>query len=136
MRDAADTAVVVINVQSRLIPPKAVLSQLCRQGNSVPVIGLSPIVTRAERTLPASFPIEVSIPIKPAQLHDALIRSLGDDAVAAPRSASSTTQFDPDTAKRHPLTILLAEDNAVNQKVAPAHACTTRLPRRCRRQWP
>jgi GAF domain-containing protein/CheY-like chemotaxis protein len=58
-------------------------------------------------------------PVKPSALHDVLVTVLAsagsaDRAVRAPDRPS----VDPGLAARHPLRILLAEDNAVNQKLA------------------
>jgi signal transduction histidine kinase/CheY-like chemotaxis protein len=61
----------------------------------------------------------LSKPIRQSQLFDALVSLLAHDA--APRLAPSRAakpQIDPTMAARHPLRILLAEDNAVNQKLA------------------
>ena len=56
-------------------------------------------------------------PIKPAQLHAALVELWSDEqsnTAPAPRPGS----VDPEMGRRYPLRILLAEDNVVNQKVA------------------
>ena len=58
-------------------------------------------------------------PVKPSALHDVLVTVLAstgpsDRAVRVPDRPS----IDPGLAARHPLRILLAEDNAVNQKLA------------------
>jgi signal transduction histidine kinase/DNA-binding response OmpR family regulator len=61
----------------------------------------------------------VSKPIHQSQLFDTLVSLLAHDA--APRPApvrAARPQIDPTMAARHPLRILLAEDNAVNQKLA------------------
>ncbi|HET7028124.1 MAG TPA: GAF domain-containing protein [Candidatus Limnocylindrales bacterium] len=56
-------------------------------------------------------------PVKPSALHDALATVLlGGVATAEPTVARDVTQRA--LAERHPLRILLAEDNAVNQKLA------------------
>jgi len=56
-------------------------------------------------------------PLKPSLLFDALA-GLFDKSRSAPRTTPATSLFDPDLAARHPLRILLVEDNAVNQKLA------------------
>jgi CheY-like chemotaxis protein len=43
---------------------------------------------------------------------------LGAARIAAPATPCATSAIDPTLAKRHPLRILLAEDNLVNQKLA------------------
>jgi GAF domain-containing protein/CheY-like chemotaxis protein len=56
-------------------------------------------------------------PVKPSALYDALVTALAGSSGAAPERTSGTG-LDPDLAARHPLRILLAEDNAVNRKLA------------------
>jgi CheY-like chemotaxis protein len=58
-------------------------------------------------------------PVKPSALHDALVTVLAGDGRGerAPRGPDRSSA-DPELATRHPLSILLAEDNAVNQKLA------------------
>jgi CheY-like chemotaxis protein len=55
-------------------------------------------------------------PIKPAQLHEALVRVISGAKPAARRSA--TSKLDPSLAARLPLRVLLCDDNIINQKVA------------------
>jgi PAS domain S-box-containing protein len=56
-------------------------------------------------------------PLKPSLLFDALA-GLFDKSRPAPMTSPTRSMFDPGLGARHPLRILLAEDNAVNQKLA------------------
>ncbi len=62
----------------------------------------------------------LSKPLKPSQLFDALSQVFIEQAPLTPamKETTSKTVFDSEMAARHPLRILLAEDNAVNQKLA------------------
>jgi GAF domain-containing protein/CheY-like chemotaxis protein len=64
------------------------------------------------------FSAYLAKPVRQSHLFDALVGLLAHDT--APRTAAipGKPQLDPDQAQRHPLRILLAEDNVVNQKLA------------------
>jgi CheY-like chemotaxis protein len=76
-----------------------------------------------------TFAVILTKPVKPALLHQSLINIFSESSpsdsetaqtwssVAARKPPASET-INPDLAQEHPLHILLAEDNAVNQKVA------------------
>jgi len=57
-------------------------------------------------------------PIKPSALHDALVTVLTDRPVVGSARATAPAALDATLAARHPLRILMAEDNVVNQKLA------------------
>ena len=57
-------------------------------------------------------------PIKSAALHDVLRYALGGLDAPAVGARAGVSAFDAGLADRHPLRILVAEDYAVNQKVA------------------
>jgi len=68
----------------------------------------------------ASLDAVLTKPVKPSALHDALVTVLAGPQVGAERAhrAPERSSVDGELGTRHPLTILLAEDNSVNQKVA------------------
>jgi CheY-like chemotaxis protein len=68
----------------------------------------------------ALFDAWLAKPVRQSQLFDTLVGLVArDDAVApAAPAAPAKSGIDPGMAARHPLRILLAEDNVVNQKLA------------------
>jgi CheY-like chemotaxis protein len=86
-----------------------------RQPPKLVLVSSAAVKERAHPTLDAVL----TKPVKPSALHDVLVTVLastgsGDRALRAPERPL----VDPGLAARHPLRILLAEDNAVNQKLA------------------
>ncbi|MCB2020531.1 MAG: response regulator, partial [Burkholderiaceae bacterium] len=68
----------------------------------------------------ALFAATLAKPLHQSQLFDCLVTLLGSNADAAALAAPSVSKprIDATLAQRHPLRILLAEDNVVNQKLA------------------
>ncbi|MEO6747943.1 MAG: GAF domain-containing protein, partial [Caldimonas sp.] len=65
------------------------------------------------------FKAQLAKPLHQSQLFDTLMDLLGGDSGASARpTAPAKPVMDKEMAKRHPLRILLAEDNVVNQKLA------------------
>jgi CheY-like chemotaxis protein len=64
------------------------------------------------------FTAYLAKPIRQSQLFDTLVGLVAHDAAPRTVQAQVKPQLDPAMAARHPLRILLAEDNAVNQKLA------------------
>ncbi len=71
-----------------------------------------------ETAEPDLFNAFLAKPARQSQMFDALVTVLGDGVTLTSPTAPATLTFDPDMASRHPLRILLAEDNVVNQKLA------------------
>jgi PAS domain S-box-containing protein len=85
-------------------------------GGELPVIVLSSVGQR-ERTTEAVAAF-LTKPVKPAALHDTVAQVLTGRTIRATTAAPDRFVFDAELAGKHPLRILLAEDNAVNQKLA------------------
>jgi len=64
------------------------------------------------------FAAHLMKPIKPSQLFDALVAAVASQPTRVDKRTPSRLELDPEMAQRHPLRILLAEDNVVNQKLA------------------
>ncbi len=100
-------------------------SQLARRiraaGHTLPLVLFSSLGRREVHD--SLFAATLSKPLRQSALFDTLVTLLAHDALhqAAPRAApkvAAQDSIDPDLARRHPLRILLAEDNVVNQKLA------------------
>ena len=63
------------------------------------------------------FKATLAKPVRQSQLFDTLMNLLGHEEVLKP-AAPAKPSMDAGMAQRHPLRILLAEDNVVNQKLA------------------
>jgi signal transduction histidine kinase/CheY-like chemotaxis protein/HPt (histidine-containing phosphotransfer) domain-containing protein len=102
-----DTDGVVLARQLRALHPN-------RRLRLVLLSSLGNVVVAQDRD--ARFDAVLGKPIKQSQLHDAIVGLLGQGRVPARRTAQPV--FDSSVAERHPLRILVVEDNAVNQRVA------------------
>ena len=74
---------------------------------------------RREAARQAWFAAILAKPVKPGQLFDTLVTLLAQDEARPARAQRGQAEASTRTmATRHPLRILLAEDNLVNQKLA------------------
>jgi CheY-like chemotaxis protein len=97
----------------------ALASEIKRVTPQMPLVMVSSLGQREAGAEGSGFAAFLLKPIKPFLLYNALVGILARLPEAAPvRPAATAPRFDPDMGKRHPLRILLAEDNAVNQKLA------------------
>ncbi len=87
-------------------------------GGAVPLVLFTSLGRREARAESEGFAAHLHKPIKPSQLFDALVSVLADQPVHVRERGVTRSELDADLARRHPLRILLAEDNVVNQKVA------------------
>ncbi|CAN5587499.1 hypothetical protein BH23CHL8_BH23CHL8_11330 [soil metagenome] len=90
--------------------------RLARPDPPVPVIVLSSAGGRERHG--EDVAAVLSKPVKPSALHDAVATALAGGVPSPARTSRASGPVDGDLAARHPLRILLAEDNTVNQKLA------------------
>ncbi len=96
----------------------AMLAREIRKRNaSIPLLLFSSMAQSELGEYRTLFNAFLAKPIKPSLLFD-VMAGLFDPSRLAPVSAPKTSAFDAEMASRHPLRILIAEDNAVNQKLA------------------
>jgi signal transduction histidine kinase/CheY-like chemotaxis protein len=67
---------------------------------------------------PQLFQAYLTKPVRQSHLFDTLVGLLAKGDARSAEAAPAKAQLDPQQATRHPLRILLAEDNVVNQKLA------------------
>jgi len=86
---------------------------------ALPLVLFSSLGRREGAEAETLFDAYLAKPIRQSHLFDTLVSLLAKTSTARPvASTSSKPQMDPGMAARHPLRILLAEDNVVNQKLA------------------
>jgi signal transduction histidine kinase/DNA-binding response OmpR family regulator len=88
------------------------------KGTAVAMILLTSLGRKEVAGDPALFVAQLGKPIKPAQLRQVLLKGLQEMPAPAPPPAKAKPTFNAEMGGDHPLRILLAEDNIVNQKVA------------------
>jgi len=86
-------------------------------GASLPLIMLTSLGRRPDENNEIGFIAQLNKPIKPSHIYDALISAFSDRPRAI-RQKVSKPAFDVTFSQQHPLRILIAEDNVINQKVA------------------
>ena len=88
-----------------------------RDKDTLPLVMLSSIGDRDEFKESSYFSAFLTKPVKQQTLFENLTALFSDTAVPTMPTAKKQ-EIDPELSKKHPLRILLAEDNLVNQKVA------------------
>lgn len=83
---------------------------------SLPLVILSSSAERPSNDRPKLVDAVLNKPVRKSRLLDVLVTFLG----GVPLAVEARRPLDPEMAARHPLRILIAEDHAVNQKVASA----------------
>ena len=89
-----------------------------RPAAALPLLLLSSLGGNAEELQTDLFAACLMKPIRASALFDALLRVFAAGATRTPAPAAASARLDRQMAERLPLRILVAEDNAVNQKLA------------------
>jgi CheY-like chemotaxis protein/HPt (histidine-containing phosphotransfer) domain-containing protein len=89
-----------------------------RNHQNLPVVLLNAVGASVDPNEALSASVHLNKPIKPAQLQTALLQLRSGTQPAPPRKAAIPTRMDASMAERLPLSILLADDNVINLKVA------------------
>ncbi|MGB7875803.1 MAG: response regulator, partial [Anaerolineales bacterium] len=84
----------------------------------LPIVLLTSLGRREVDADDLDFAAHLTKPLKPSALFDALIGIFAQQKVKPPKAEPAKPRLDPEMAKKHPLRILVAEDNQVNQKLA------------------
>jgi signal transduction histidine kinase/DNA-binding response OmpR family regulator len=85
---------------------------------ALPIILLTSLGRRELGAEELHFSAYLTKPLKPSALYDALAGIFARNLVSPKPESASKAGMDAEMAKQHPLRILLAEDNQVNQKLA------------------
>jgi len=84
----------------------------------LPLVLFSSLGRREAGAADGLFAAYLGKPIHQSQLFDTLVGLLAGGSVPKAATTTAKAKLDPGMASRHPLRILLAEDNVVNQKLA------------------
>ena len=96
----------------------ALARQIRDRHAALPLVLFSSLGRREAGDNAQLFSAYLAKPIRQSHLFDTLIGLLAQDAAPRVAAAPAKAQIDPEMAARHPLRVLLAEDNVVNQKLA------------------
>jgi len=113
-REAFDLAILDMHMPE--LDGVALARAIRKAGHSLPLVLFSSLGRK--ETVDGVFAATLAKPLRQSQLFDALVGLLGPVAGPGPAKAAVKPKTDAQMAQRHPLRILLAEDNAVNQKLA------------------
>jgi CheY-like chemotaxis protein len=92
--------------------------QIRQNDEKIPLVLFSSLGRREAGDDAGLFAAYLTKPIKQSQLFDTLAALFINLKIHEEKPASDRIKLDPEMALRHPLRILIAEDNAVNQKLA------------------
>jgi CheY-like chemotaxis protein len=90
----------------------------CRDARSLPLVLFSSLGAGGDDPRLELFAARLTKPLKASHLYNALVQVFSLQPLRVKAARSDALGMDGELAVRHPLRILLAEDNAINQKLA------------------
>jgi CheY-like chemotaxis protein len=93
-------------------------AEINRVRPELPVVIVTSLGEREKDVQGVEIKAWLAKPLKASQLYDALVSVLAEGAPAPKKKPAAKPGFDAEMGKRLPLRILLAEDNAINRKLA------------------
>ncbi len=112
---------ILVDMQMPLMDGKELIRLIksLPEKSNIPIIMLSSIGNQIVRKECGDCNEILTKPVKPSILFSTLLKLInGETPTKINKTAPANRTFDPEMNKRHPLRILLVEDNGINQKVA------------------
>jgi signal transduction histidine kinase/DNA-binding response OmpR family regulator len=116
--DPFDLAILDMNIPEMTGIELAKAIRELESTESLPMVLFTSLGSREVETEGVRFAAQLQKPLKPSALFDTLMEIFAGQGMVEVKSKPDKPTMDPEMARRHPLRILLAEDNAVNQKLA------------------
>jgi len=110
--------VAVVDMHMPEMDGVALAREMRSRNRSLPLVLFSSLGRREAGDNENLFTAHLTKPIRQSQLYDTLIGLFAQETPKVAVPAAAASRLDPKMASRHPLRILLAEDNVVNQKLA------------------
>lgn len=89
-----------------------------RSGRDLPLILITSLDQEETEETKKLFAAQLARPVKVSNLYNTLIAVFAGEMEALLRQETDLPQFDPQMGLRHPLRILIVEDNTINQNLA------------------
>jgi signal transduction histidine kinase/DNA-binding response OmpR family regulator len=115
MRDSFDLAILDMHMPG--IDGATLAARIREAGHSLPLVLFSSLGSK-EASDDGLFAARLAKPVRQSQFFDTLVTLLAHHGARRQAAPPAQPRIDPEMASRHALRILLAEDNAVNQKLA------------------
>jgi len=122
MLQAAAYDLAIVDMHMPGMDGAALAAAIRQAGHTLPLVLFTSLGRKeaVQKGADSLFAATLAKPLRQSALHDTLMGLLAGHpgAPASPRAALAKSKADEGMAQRHPLRILLAEDNVVNQKLA------------------